>query len=136
MNPPDDHDFKVMAGTLFGEARGEPREGQIGVAWSIINRWRSKKWFSAPSLAGVCVKRLQYSCWNPGDPTYRRMIDATAEELAPFEQIARDCVAGTIPDPTGGATHYYADSIAAPKWAIGKTPTVKLGHHSFFANIA
>lgn len=135
MKQPDDNDFHVMAQTIFGEARGAPPTDDPGVAWTIINRWKSGKWFAAASLAGVCIKRMQYSCWNVNDPTYRRMVNATKDELAPFEKIARDCVAGTIPDPTGGATHYYADSIAAPKWAIGKTPTVKLGHHLFFSDI-
>jgi N-acetylmuramoyl-L-alanine amidase len=136
MRPPDDHDFEIMARTIFGEARGEPVTGQIAVAHVIINRWRSGKWFAAPSLAGVCVKRLQFSCWNSSDPTYRRLITASTTELAPFEAIARHAVANPDEDPTYGATHYYADTIPAPGWATGKSPTVQIGHHLFFKGIA
>lgn len=135
MNAPDAHDIDVMARTLFGEARGEPQDGQVAVAWTIVNRWRSGKWFGALSIAGVCQKRKQFSCWNPDDPTYRSMVTAGPTTLAPFVTIARDVLDGKILDPTDGATHYFADSIATPKWAIGKTPTVKLGHHLFFADI-
>ena len=41
-------------------------------------------------------------------------------------------MAGEIADPTGGADHYYADYIAAPKWARGRTPTARIGRHLFF----
>ena len=63
-----DYDFEIMAKTIYGEARGETREGQIAVACVIFNRFRSGKWFSAKTLAGVCLKPLQFSCWNKSDP--------------------------------------------------------------------
>lgn len=132
---PTDHDFDVMARTIFGEARGEPYEGQIAVAHVILNRWRSGRWFSRATIEGTCLVRLQFSCWNHDDPTYRRITTVGTEELAPFIQIAKDAYDNTTLDPTDGATHYYADTIKEPLWAEGKTPTIKIGHHSFFKGI-
>lgn len=39
------------------------------------------------------------------------------------------------PDPTGGATHYYADSIPAPAWAAQATACGKFGRQLFFRNV-
>ena len=136
MRPPDAHDFDTMARTIFGEARGESEEGQIAVAWVIVNRWKSRRWYAGLSIATTCLKRLQFSCWNPGDPTYHRVVDARPYELETFVTIAREVVAGRIGDPTFGATHYYADTIAAPGWTTGKSPTIQIGHHLFFKGIA
>ena len=134
LRPPDDHDYEIMARTIFGEARGEPKADDIAIAHVICNRWRSGKWFGARSLAGVCLKRLQFSCWNHSDPTYKRMVNATAEELAPFVAVAKQAIEDLV-DPTFGATHYYADTIPEPKWARGLVPTIKIGHHIFYAGV-
>lgn len=41
-------------------------------------------------------------------------------------------IEGIKDDPTGGADHYYADTIPPPKWAKGRTPTTKIGRHVFY----
>lgn len=133
---PNAHDFDIMARTIFGEARGEPVEGQIAVAHVLLNRWKSGRWFAGKSVAATCLKRLQFSCWNPGDPTYKRVTTATYAELKPFQKIAIDACRGDSFDPTFQATHYYADTIPAPGWAAGKAPTVQIGRHLFFKGIA
>ena len=43
---------------------------------------------------------------------------------------------GKVPDPTGGATHYYAAAMMkAPAWAKGAKQTVKIGGHVFFRDV-
>ena len=133
--PPSDHDFSIMARTIFGEARGEPREGQLAVAHVILNRWQSGRWFARHTIEGTCLVRLQFSCWNHDDPTYRRMTLASSAELAPFVEIAKEAYENHSLDPTLGATHYYAESISEPQWAAGKTPTIQIGHHIFYKGI-
>jgi len=45
-------------------------------------------------------------------------------------------IAGTAPDPTGGATHYYATTMPkAPAWAAKAKETLRLGHHIFFKDV-
>ena len=52
-------DVLVMAQTVWGEARGETKEGQYAIAHVIKNRLDSKRWFSADTLEGVCKKKWQ-----------------------------------------------------------------------------
>lgn len=131
----DFRDLDVMSRTIFGEARGEPIQGQIAVANVIVNRFRSGKWFAGKTIADTCQKPMQFSCWNEGDPTRARMVSATITDLQPFYDIAINVLWGAINDPSLGATHYYADTIAAPAWSKGKIPTTKIGHHLFFKDI-
>ena len=61
------HDVDILARTIYGEARGETDEGKRAVGLCILNRYKSKKWFSANTIAEVCQKPLQFSCWNKND---------------------------------------------------------------------
>lgn len=131
----------IFARTLWGEARGEGLAGQIAVAWTIRNRvndGKAKSWWGE-GYAGVCLKAWQFSCWNKNDPNY---LYLSGTKLIPFRefaqaQIAADQVmAGKVPDPTGGATHYYATSMPKPPiWAKGAGQTLKLGNHIFYKNV-
>lgn len=134
-------DRNILARTLWGEARGESLDGQIAVAWTIRNRvfdGKAKSWWGE-GYAGVCQKPYQFSCWNKNDPNYIYL--SGARQIPPRElsqaQIAADQVmAGKVPDPTSGATHYYATSMSKPPvWAKGAKQTLKLGRHVFFKDV-
>lgn len=57
-----------MKDTVYAEARGEPREGQIAVANVIINRaLANKSYWGGSSIAGVCRQPYQFECWNGKD---------------------------------------------------------------------
>jgi spore germination cell wall hydrolase CwlJ-like protein len=98
-------------------------------------RRQDRSWWSE-GYAGVCQKQYLFSCWNKGDPNQTFLSGA---RQIPFREMAQCCLAadmvidGKVPDPTGGAAHYYATSMpTAPNWAKGATRTLKLGHHVFF----
>jgi N-acetylmuramoyl-L-alanine amidase len=131
----------IVARTLWGEARGEGLAGQIAVAWTIRNRVyddRSNSWWGE-GYAGVCLKPYQFSCWNRNDPNYPYLSGARpipARELAQALEAAKLVIAGVEPDPTSGATHYYASTMARPPvWANGAKQTLVLGHHLFFRDV-
>jgi spore germination cell wall hydrolase CwlJ-like protein len=49
---------------------------------------------------------------------------------------ASQVIDGVKPDPTGGATHYYATTMPkAPDWAAKAKRTLKLGNHIFFRDV-
>lgn len=53
-----------------------------------------------------------------------------------IKRIVERVINNQEPDPTYGATHFYAPAkIPKPDWAIGKTPCVIIGNHHFFNNI-
>ena len=132
------HDLDVMARTIFGEARNQPYDGQLAIAYVILNRWRSPRWFSHPSISGVCLKQWQFSCWNVTDPNKERIERASYDEAGMRNALRAALQALDKPgeDHTKGSTHYYAPKVvSAPKWAKDKTPVAKIGDHDFYSNI-
>ena len=140
-----EQDRDTLARTLWGEARGESLAGQIAVAWSIRNRVEmdlhhdGKPDWWGEGYAGVCHKPYQFSCWNKNDPNYPFLIGVKQipfRELAQARIAADQVIDGKVPDPTGGATHYYATSMKMPPaWAAKATQTLKLGGHVFFKDV-
>ena len=142
------HDLDALARTVWGEARGEPVEGRAAVAHVVLNRARKAQEFKAKngrshplfgngSIVGACIAAWQFSCWNLGDPNRVKMGRLTLGDgdFMQCVEIALKVIGGKKPDTVSGATHYYADSIAPPKWAIGKIPVAVIGRHCFFNNI-
>ncbi|OHC74868.1 MAG: hypothetical protein A3G18_10365 [Rhodospirillales bacterium RIFCSPLOWO2_12_FULL_58_28] len=125
---------------MFGEARGEHVRGKEAVASVIINRVRRAKdrngYWWGDSVAAVCRRPWQFSCWNENDPNRDKIetIDQGNEVFACCVRIARRAVAGVLKDPTGGATHYHAKSVTPP-WAGGLMPCVVIGNHKFYNNV-
>ncbi len=133
----DGFEFGVAARTIWGEARGEGADGMKAVAHVLLNRVKDGRW--GPSLGAVCLAPWQFSCWNIADPNRRPMLSffsgdqALSAPTAAFGDANAESAAGT--DPTGGATHYYADTIAPPAWTKGAAQTAHIGHHLFFKNV-
>jgi spore germination cell wall hydrolase CwlJ-like protein len=136
-----DKDRDILARTLWGEARGEGLAGQIAVAWTIRNRvndGKNRSWWGE-GYAGVCLKPWQFSCWNKNDPNFSYLIGSKPIPAGQFAQakIAADkVITGKVPDPSGGATHYYATTMPKPPtWVKGAKETLRLGHHLFFKDV-
>ena len=136
-----DKDRDILARTLWGEARREGLVGQIAVAWTIRNRVNDGKptsWWGE-GYAGVCQKPYQFSCRNKNDPNFAYLSDAKPIAFREFAQaqIAADqVISGKVPDPTGGATHYYATTMPKPPvWVKGAKQALMLGRHFFFRDV-
>ncbi|WP_039967753.1 cell wall hydrolase [Pseudomonas chlororaphis] len=134
-------DRDILARTLWGEARGEGLAGQIAVAWTIRNRvndGKTKSWWGE-GYVGVCQAPYQFSCWNKNDPNFPFLSGAKPIPAGQFAQALRaadQVIAGAVPDPTDGATHYYATTMAkAPAWAAKAKQTVRIGQHVFFKDV-
>lgn len=137
-------DLDVLTLTLYGEARGEPIEGLIGVAMVIRNRVLAK-WRGALTYEAVCLAPKQFSCWEEeaallaAATRTRAQYGAEAlEGMALCEEVAQATIAGTLADNTGpGATHYLTAGLyhsdACPAWARGIKPLVTLGHQVFLS---
>ena len=125
---------EVAVRTLYGEARGEPEDGQRAVAHVLWNRVRDGRW--GETLVTVCLARMQFSCWNASDPN-REQIAALADH-APILERLRSVLsrARNERDPTGGATHYFSSfMVQPPKWSIGATFCGTFGHHRFYKDV-
>jgi len=124
----------TAARTLWQEARGEPKEGQRAVAHVLWNRVRSGRW--GETLASVCLWRAQFSGWSPIDPNYDGACELADTDVNLQNLLEIVIAAASEPDPTDGATHYYATSMkAAPAWVIGATFCGQFGNQRFYKNV-
>lgn len=140
------NDIETLARTLYGEARGENRQGKIAVACVVLNRvkrkkmcgWRNINGYKIATIAATCLKPWQFSCWNKNDPNRKKIINVTLEDkkFAECYEIAQAACDDILEDITKGATHYYnPKACVQPNWAKGKAPCAVVGHHLFFNNI-
>ena len=131
-------DLFTLAQTLWGEARGEGIQGLEAVAWVIRNRHEiHPRWKGLP-IFQVCKAPYQFSCWLQNDPNYPKMLGLSTDDALFVECLisAAEVLGGQVVNPVGLSTHYYAKGTPEPKWAIGKTPFVTIGHHMFYEHIA
>jgi len=127
-----DTDTEIMAKTIYGEARGEGISGMEAVANVIINRVKKPCWWGK-TIRDVCLKPMQFSCWNTDDPN-RAKLNADLSDDPVFDvckRIAVRAIRGLLPDKTKGSTHYHALSVH-PRWASALVPNTQIGHHLFY----
>ncbi|WP_372616871.1 cell wall hydrolase [Falsiroseomonas sp.] len=132
---------EVLALTLWGEADGRPVRAAEGVASVVMTRVRLAAAPGGPAhlgrgVVGVCRAPFQFACWMPGHPRRNALAELPPDaDLGACRRIAARALAGALPDPTGGATHFHA-ADALPRWALGLTPTAELGGLVFYRLIA
>lgn len=138
-------DEAIVALTLYGEARGEPIEGLVAVGCVIRNRQQDAKGRYGKTYRDVCLKRLQFSCWNPDehDANFQTVLKAATGLMATpvvsdaaLEQcswLALGITRGAVLDNTKGANHYHTGTLQPrPAWAQGFVPLAQRGHHVFY----
>jgi|AGTN01.2.fsa_nt_gi Cell wall hydrolyses involved in spore germination len=125
----------ILARTLYGEARGESVRGIEAVAAVVMNRVRRGGWWGN-TVETVCRKRWQFSCWNEADPNRAKLerVDENDRVFRICVRIARRAIAGSLDDPTGGATHYHTRAVM-PAWARSLVPCAEIGAHLFYNNV-
>jgi hypothetical protein len=137
---------QIFALTIFGEAEGEPIADKIDVGSVILERVDHRDW-DGKTVAEVCLKRKQFSCFNGDARNYGKVLNiaenwdaayATNPALRECYRVADGLLDGTIPrTPEIAAAHccQYATRAGADgvSWD-DKMQIVKRGkHHIFFA---
>ena len=131
---PSSSDIDVLARTIWGEDRGGGADGMTAVAWVVMNRIKHPGWWGH-DVSSVCKCHMQFDTWNSNDPNFTKILTVTQSdpEFSLAMQIAASVLEGVLPDPTGGATSYYAPkSCPMPAWAKDKTPCADIGHQLYF----
>ena len=129
-------DVDIMARTVYGEARGEDDEGRRAVAHTMLNRWRTTdgQFRRDDTLATVCLRHVQFSCWNAGDPNLAKMMSVDVNDSVFRQCLAAALIAIDEPDFTEGARHYHTKR-SRPRWSRGHSPCYRHGVHVFFNDI-
>jgi len=130
-------DLWTVAQTCWGEARGEGSAGIYAVAQVIRNRHEYHARWRGMSPRRICLAPFQFSCWLPSDPNLVKMQKVSCDDAVFVACLvaAAEVFGGSVMSSVGRATHYYADTIPPPGWAIG-SPVAVIGHHIFFEGIA
>lgn len=122
----------ILARTIWGEVRGEPRRGRLAVAEVVLNRTRQR----SMTVEDVCLQHRQFSCWNAGDPNLPKLRSVTDRDAVFREcvEIAENAVSGFAGNLTRGATHYHVLGLDV-SWSRNKIPCAEIGNHVFFNDI-
>lgn len=114
-----ENDIKLMSNAVYGEARGEPYEGQVAVAAVILNRIEDEAFPNTAS--GVIFEPLAFTAVADGQIW-----------LTPNEQARRavmDAINGW--DPSENALYYFNPVTATSKWIWSRPQIKKIGEHIF-----
>lgn len=112
-------DLKIMANAVFGEARGEPYEGQVAVAAVIINRVKSSQF--PETATGVIFQPGAFTAVADGQ------IYLTPNEKA--IKAVKDAMSGW--DPSDGCLYYFNPVTATSKWIWTRPQYKTIGKHIF-----
>ncbi|GGA61143.1 spore cortex-lytic enzyme [Ornithinibacillus halotolerans] len=113
------NDIDLMANAVYGEARGEPYEGQVAVAAVILNRVESPTFPN--TVAGVIFEPRAFTAVADGQ------IWLTPNDKA--REAVLDAINGW--DPTGNAIYYFNPDTATSSWIWGRPQIKRIGKHIF-----
>jgi spore germination cell wall hydrolase CwlJ-like protein len=119
-----DDEGNCLATSIYYESKGEPLNGQLAVAQTIINRTHSGR-FPA-SVCGVVLQHGQFSFLRGGElPSPPKASDAWHKAVA----IAKIAQQGLWKQIAPAALYFHARRVS-PGW--GKIRVASLGNHIFF----
>lgn len=114
-----EQDIRLMANAVYGEARGEPYEGQVAVAAVILNRLRHPSFPN--TISGIIFQPGAFTAvadgqiWLTPNATARRAVI--------------DAINGW--DPSGGAIYYFNPATATSAWIWSRPQIKRIGNHIF-----
>jgi len=114
-----EQDLQLMANAVYGEARGEPYEGQVAVAAVILNRLESPDFPN--SISGIIFQPRAFTAVADGqiwlEPNERAM------------QAVLDAMNGW--DPSENALYYFNPATATSEWIWSRPQIKQIGDHIF-----
>jgi N-acetylmuramoyl-L-alanine amidase len=116
-----DGELACLATAVYFESRGEPLEGQLAVAQTILNRVESGRF--AASICGVINQPRQFSFDRTRAPR-------PGADWQRAQAIARIAANDLWRDVVPRAIAFHAVRVA-PNWA-GKTRVATIGNHIFY----
>ncbi len=109
----------LLARVIYGEARGEPYQGQVAVGAVVLNRVKSSSFPN--TISGVVYQAGAFDAVKDGQ------INLTPNSTA--KKAAQDAINGW--DPSYGAIYYFNPATATNKWIWSRPMTITIGRHRF-----
>lgn len=114
-----ERDLQLMANAVYGEARGEPYEGQVAVAAVILNRLESPDFPN--TISEIIFQPGAFTAVADGQ------IWLTPNERA--KQAVLDAMNGW--DPSENALFYFNPNTATSSWIWTRAQIKQIGEHIF-----
>ena len=123
--PVENPDVRILAQTIWGEARNGGPTGMLAVGNVINNRAEdveNSRLFGS-GIRGVALKPKQFSCWNEGDPNRDRL-----GEILQYDKLIK---LGKSPDGTDFSEWYTkfkntGDYLDYKSWLLAKDIAKKI----------
>jgi spore germination cell wall hydrolase CwlJ-like protein len=132
---------KLLALTIWGEARGEIYTGKVGVASVIMERVDHRDW-DGKNIKEVCLWPYQFSCYLPKDPNRPKMLDIAQnwdlriskdKSLQECFAVAQGLLSSNIPRNPIALQYFDPRGVTeTPKWAFTMKYITTIGHHKFY----
>jgi N-acetylmuramoyl-L-alanine amidase len=118
-NPFSAEDLKILARTVYGEARGEPYIGQVAVAAVVLNRIENPAFPN--TISGVVFQPGAFTAVDDGQ--------IWLEPNGGAYKAVNDALNGW--DPADGALYYFNPVTATSKWIWSRPQIKQIGKHIF-----
>ena len=112
-------DLNLLSKLVNAEARGEPYNGMVAVAATVLNRVSDSRFPN--TIAGVIYQSGAYTCVSDGQ------INLAGTEQS--KKAAQDAINGW--DPTYGCIYYCNPNTATSSWIWSRPQVLKIGSHIF-----
>ena len=112
-------DLNLLSKLVYAEARGEPYNGMVAVAATVLNRVADSRF--PKSISGVVYEPGAYTCVADGQ------INLEPNEQA--KKAAQDAINGW--DPTSGCIYYFNPNTATSSWIWSRPQVITIGKHIF-----
>lgn len=112
-------DIDMMAKVVYGEARGEPFEGQVAVVAVVLNRVKDSRFPN--TISGVIFQKGAFTAVSDGQ--YYYTPNSTAYKAVDSALKGWDA--------SGGAIYYFNPATATSKWIWSRQIIKKIGKHYF-----
>ena len=130
--------IELLAGLIYGEARGESFEGKVLVGMTAMNRARHPDhWNWGGDLREVCLSKGQFNCFDQGNSNRVMIRNLHRQDGFPWMEyfiLAEKIFAGAFDYYVQDRpTHYFNPAISSPAWADELRHLYDVGSHRFFS---
>lgn len=128
--PKEEHisgsDLLCLALNVYREARNQPIEGQLAVAYVTLNRYETS---DLPTICDVVFKTGSFAWTKDPKVAQEWPHDEAAWEMA--QRVAHQALADPKADPVKGSTYFHTASTD-PDWAPSLVRVGRIGDHVFY----
>jgi N-acetylmuramoyl-L-alanine amidase len=121
---PSRSDLDLLARLVSAESAGEPFEGQVAVAATILNRLKDKRY---PKTIPGIIYQINYGCYQ-----YSPVLDGRINEPTTTSAYRAVQMALSGWDPSNGANGFYNPTKTNSQWVRSHPMTATIGEHVFF----